>query len=652
MEAQASPQASEIRAATNEAVALELVRKGFKISFADGAKRCIVNGWQRNLFDDATKVREFFKSHQNAVPVIPTGAPNGIAVLDVDKKNNRDGFASLKKLELNLNEEATLLVRTPSGGVHVYFNWEQAIGNANGHLPEGLDVRGGSDSGLPSGYVLAPGAVVEAGEYSTINGELHDVSIGYPPYPEILKAPKRKTAISAARALDVDEVIDALHAIPNDATNPSADSREYWVKIGAALHHCTNGSETGLRAFIEWSSLHESFDADSTIRAWDSFRTEHQKPAGLGTIEYEARKFGWRPDWMLSELDLLPDSAQLKTLSRLRIYSVEDCCEDGASNDYLIKGLIAPGDLFCIFGEPGAGKSLLAPALAYQIASGRNALGLKTKQGSALYVAAEDETGMKRRVGALQSQYGTTDQFKLVGGVSDLYSSNSLDLKELMIEVKKTRPSVVVIDTLAIAFGATDENSAEAMVRVVEVCRLIGKYGAAVIVVHHGTKADGGTPRGHSAFNGALDGSLQLRPRDKSGVIKGYLKKNRRGACDLDIAFKIETVELGRDSDDEVITAPRAEFLSTGGSRPPSLTPSESAALCVLSEQIALGATLSRADWRELCKAESAGVSSASKADSRRRAAENAINGLLTKGYVTVATDGAIAKNDTLASAT
>ena len=51
-----------------------------------------------------------------------------------------------------------------------------------------------------------------------------------------------------------------------------------------------------------------------------------------------------------------PEKQKPSTLTFL----TPDDCESAPSRGYLIKGLFAPGDVACIFGAPGAGKSLIA----------------------------------------------------------------------------------------------------------------------------------------------------------------------------------------------------------------------------------------------------------------------------------------------------
>ena len=81
--------------------------------------------------------------------------PSGVAVLDVDRKNGKDGLATLLSL-LKLRElPQTPTVTTPSGGVHLHFKMpEERIGvtqgTAGAGIGEGLDWRG------DTGYVILP----------------------------------------------------------------------------------------------------------------------------------------------------------------------------------------------------------------------------------------------------------------------------------------------------------------------------------------------------------------------------------------------------------------------------------------------------------------------------------------------------------------
>ena len=111
------------------------------------------------------------------------------------------------------------------------------------------------------------------------------------------------------------------------------------------------------------------------------------------------------------------------------------------------------------------------------VAQGQEAFQMRTKAGGVFYVAAEDSHGIRGRVKALKQAHASAQAFRLVEGVSQLLTTNpkdrAPDLLALVEAVKAERPALIFIDTLAMAFPGLEENSAEAMGRVVAVSRLL-----------------------------------------------------------------------------------------------------------------------------------------------------------------------------------
>jgi hypothetical protein len=107
---------------------------------------------------DVTQVKRWWQSHRDAAIGIPTGIVWD--VLDVDVKRDEDGRRHLPRLQaLGLLNGCKRVVRTPSGGWHLYFKTAPGLTNkANATL--GLDVRS------KGGYVLAPPSYVDDGESS------------------------------------------------------------------------------------------------------------------------------------------------------------------------------------------------------------------------------------------------------------------------------------------------------------------------------------------------------------------------------------------------------------------------------------------------------------------------------------------------------
>lgn len=235
-----------------------------------------------------------------------------------------------------------------------------------------------------------------------------------------------------------------------------------------------------------------------------------------------------------------------------------DDCEAQPPKPYVVKGLIGQGDLVVIFGHPSAGKSLLAPYIAYAVARGDRVFGRRVRQGRVLYIAAEDGEGMMARVKAMRRRTGPAPDFRLLPKAIDLRAPDSPALAELDTYVRWFRPSVIVIDTVFRAFPGLLENEAGDMGHVVKVCRdLAAICGSAVIVLAHPAKDGGTTPGGHRLLNVDADITLQVEGSG-NGLRTVRLGKNRSGPSDTTFTFGKEVEDLGKDEDGDEITAPIA----------------------------------------------------------------------------------------------
>ena len=121
--------------------------------------------WPQRASADLAQVREWWTGAYAGYGVgVVTGAASKIWVLDLDVKKGSDGIGDLRRLiEAHGGQFAAFVstwrVATPSGGVHLYFRWddqcaaEGGIGNSSKQIAPGIDVR------ADSGYVRGPGTV-------------------------------------------------------------------------------------------------------------------------------------------------------------------------------------------------------------------------------------------------------------------------------------------------------------------------------------------------------------------------------------------------------------------------------------------------------------------------------------------------------------
>ena len=180
---------------------------------------CITD-WPNRATPDKAQLRRWFAKWPDAMPGIPMGPRTGWAVLDVDRKNGKDGFAELRALGFDPEALSPVIVQSPGGSLHHYFRWTEGMGNSGKGLPPGLDVRG------EGGYVAAPGATHEGGSFSLVSGSLGDP---LPDWPETLR-PRLKAQEEGdgqPSGLPFHVTLSALSALPKMGT-PSPAGTPGW----------------------------------------------------------------------------------------------------------------------------------------------------------------------------------------------------------------------------------------------------------------------------------------------------------------------------------------------------------------------------------------------------------------------------------------
>ena len=106
---------------------------------------------------------------------IATGAP-GPDVVDVDNHGERgNGFAALNRLKREgLVDGQGAIVRTPSGGMHLYFAADPDRPQGNGSIArEHVDFRGAG------GYVVAPPSTAGSRAYEVVQHQASDATVDF-----------------------------------------------------------------------------------------------------------------------------------------------------------------------------------------------------------------------------------------------------------------------------------------------------------------------------------------------------------------------------------------------------------------------------------------------------------------------------------------
>lgn len=105
-------------------------------------------------------IQRWWSDNPDALVGVPTGAPSGFWVLDLDLKPGvADGHQWLEAMEsANGPLPETRRAKTANGGTHIFFRHVNGVRNRGG-LGSGVDVRG------EGGYVVMPGSVMSDGRH-------------------------------------------------------------------------------------------------------------------------------------------------------------------------------------------------------------------------------------------------------------------------------------------------------------------------------------------------------------------------------------------------------------------------------------------------------------------------------------------------------
>ncbi len=141
-------------------------------------------------FEDATAdpaaITAWWRRWPRANVLIATGAP-GPDVLDVDRKADGDGFAAFNRLKrAGMLTGAAMLVRTRSGGVHLYFT---GTVQRKGALP-----RHHLDFQACGGYVVAPPSSVHGRAYEVIDQRDAAATFDWAAAKQLLSPPPKPRA--------------------------------------------------------------------------------------------------------------------------------------------------------------------------------------------------------------------------------------------------------------------------------------------------------------------------------------------------------------------------------------------------------------------------------------------------------------------------
>ncbi len=221
--------------------------------------------------------------------------------------------------------------------------------------------------------------------------------------------------------------------------------------------------------------------------------------------------------------------------------------------EWLIEKVLPKRGFAALYGPPGSFKSFIALDIAAAIARGAQWMGqdsLPSQNGAVVYIAGEGHGGIGARIKACRIHheidagipiYILRHQINLRSSTEDI-NTLMLAVAELA-ETRQLKIDLIVIDTLARAFGGGNENSSEDMGAFITSCgHLQQVFEAALLVIHHSGKDQAKGLRGHSSLLGAVDTELELLRFDDQP--RGVLTVSKQKDGEDGVRYGFEMVEI------------------------------------------------------------------------------------------------------------
>jgi len=224
------------------------------------------------------------------------------------------------------------------------------------------------------------------------------------------------------------------------------------------------------------------------ISAWlresDPFKQEAEKARIQSTFRLKDKVFE-RLCRVLQEAE--KRSAQQSTLLNLK----EGFNLESHALKWLVPGFFPATSSVLLSGLPGCGKTLLAIDLAHAIATGGKFMGEQCPQGKVLLIGSDQPLNMTMSYLADRGFDEDNENLLVVGQSGDLPAWGIQDLPLLETWLEETKPELVIIDSIRTAICyplGLEEKSEQVGHWLKEVERLVTRYGASLLWIHHDNK--------------------------------------------------------------------------------------------------------------------------------------------------------------------
>ncbi len=427
---------------------------------------------------DPAMIREWWIRWPDANIGILTGPESGILVLDVDGKQGEESLIDFEVRGFHLQD--TWAVRTGGGGQHLYFNWPEGAGvrNSQSKIAPGLDIRG------EGGYVVAPPSLHSSGARYEINES------AIPPVctPEWLLSLLQEQAAHQDRQSEPTPGAVVKH--PNRTP--------HLVSLAGIMN------KRGMKA----AAIEAALLAENAATCSPPLPTEK--------VRAIARDIPARYPNPRSE-------PEVKTVLKPDLVCLADV--EARAVEWLWEPFIPTGMLSMLSGDPGAGKSFIALAVAADLSCGKLRDGRIVKPASTLYLSVENPIAQSIRP-RFDALGGNAAHFHVLKGTLNSADGEEqhggvtlADISTLEAAISQTSARLVIVDPIQSYLGANVDlhRSNETRPVMDGLSKLAESRGLAILLLRHLSKQYGG-----KAILRGL-GSIDLTGAVRSEMLAGSL---------------------------------------------------------------------------------------------------------------------------------
>jgi KaiC/GvpD/RAD55 family RecA-like ATPase len=510
--------------------ALAYARKGWPVFPVGDNKLPAVKAWERKATTDETQIRQWFDTV--AMDGCNFGfCPGraGIMVVDLDTgKKDKDGNAVSGKESLAafLRERGealpeTYTVRTPSGGIHLYYS-AAGVKSKNGFLPA-VDVKS------CGGYVVAPGSInANGGKYEVIR----DVEVAQMPQwfldlygrqaKAATKAEKMPLSLNAKLTPDTAEKIEA--GINICAGWPVIDEGERNDQLFQLMRELCKAGISASKA----KELYRDHGLESIGLDPDS----HEVAATIASAYKDMTEFGAESEearrLAVMLFDVLPEDKPAEAEpDDFGVDWTELEAREVPERRWFIEDWLSADEGYTVLfsGRGGTGKSGLMLDLMRSLATGEPWCGMEVKRGGkCMYVSCEDsEEEIARRIQRRKSGVpkGSISIVSRLGKDNVLCTAGKdgrLKVEKFYHELKKAARAffgaaggVLILDTLSDVFAGDESNRAHVSQFIKYLMNRLGQYlGVTIVLLAHPAKGGSKDMQGYSGST-AWEGGFRCR---------------------------------------------------------------------------------------------------------------------------------------------